>query len=201
MISGSPNSLAAPYNTNQLFWLTPPRDGWALYSPASFFFASADGARLVPAMSDEERFVSALTEAIGQYTGYSCVSGLQGILDKLTADNTPPAPRYPQIGDTNVRGRVVEVFDAPWFITRQQSTPPPWWSKPWTPVWMGIVITDIGSNGYSTPPANLVEADSGEVGQFRFQFSNGSAVVFGACTFDIVASAIGMPMATSVKPA
>jgi hypothetical protein len=45
---------------DSLYWVGGAPDGPGLYSPASFFFSSSDGARLVPAMGDEARFLTAL---------------------------------------------------------------------------------------------------------------------------------------------
>lgn len=177
---------------DDLYWMTPPRDAGGPYNKDCFWFPSGDGSRLVPATDDEQKFITELGEAIASLSGFACVPGLQSILDDLTADLTPPPARYPAIGDTRVRGRVVRVFDAPGFLQEQSLTPPAGWTpapppapQEWIPAWTGIVIADIAANGYSTPPAQLVEASSSDVKKFRFQFKSTSPVSCGACTFDI----------------
>lgn len=188
MIVTNLTNVQYPLSLTDSYWLQAPRDGAPFYSPTSFYFASADGSRLVPAMADEERFITVLTTEIASLAGFSCVPGLQSILDKLTADNTPPAPRYPSIGDTNVNGRVEVVYSGPAFIQLQSrsATPPPGWQGPWQgPLWFGQIVADIAANGYSAPPARLVEAYSDEIGQFRFAFKMSTAVQCGPCTFSI----------------
>jgi hypothetical protein len=204
MICVSQKSLSYPLDPEQLYWLQSPPSGPAFYSAASFYFASSDSSRLVPALADEERFITALTSEIASLAGFSCVPGLQALLDELTADNTPPAPRYPSVGDTNVLGCVVRVFDAPGFLIQQSPTPPPGWTPPplpapqvWVPTWSGIVRADLAANGYDTPPATLVEAWSDEIGQFVFQFRSTTAVRCGACTFTI-SQGQNAPIATDV---
>ena len=186
MIVTTRSNLKFPLaDVDSLYWLQAPPSGPSFYSAPSFFFASADGSQLTPAMNDEQRFLAALTDAISSYSGYGFVPGLQTILDELQADLTPPAPRYPQVGDTSVRGRIVMIYDGPWFTMLQSSTPPSWWSGPWSgPRFCGIIVADIESNNYTTPDANLVAA--GQLyGAFRFSFRVPNSVQCGACTFDI----------------
>lgn len=198
MISASLINLKYPLDTNALYWVPQQPSGPALYSPASFYFASADGSRLVPAMSDEERFITALTTEIASLAGFSCLPGLAALLDDLIADNTPAAPIYPQIGDTGVYG-FASVYDFGRFLDFASPTAPSWWwpngdrtaaQAAWAekyPMWMGQINVQIGGgNPYSTPPARLVENWSNEIGTWRMAFRSSSSVVSGRVRFDIV---------------
>src|ERR1700728_1348918 len=158
MISANQNTLVAPFDASQLYWIMSAPSGATFYSPASFYFASADGSRLVPAMQDETRFIAALTDAVAQYAGYSFAPGLQKILDALTADNTPPAPVYPQIGDTNVLGTLGDVSIFP---AQPHANPPV------PQMYFAMVEAEVEGNGYTTPDANAMAA--GEIPQFRFR--------------------------------
>ena len=173
-------------DSDALFWVSGAPDSGGPYSPTCFFFSSADGMRLIPATSDLPRLIAALTSFISSYPTASCTAGLQSIVDALTADNNPPAARYPTIGDTGVLGRVVELFSAPWFKLMQSANPPVGWTGTWLgPLWFGICVADIASNNYSTPPADLVA--SGQLyNAFRFRFKSATAVQCGRCKFDIV---------------
>jgi len=205
MISANRNSLTYPL-VDDLYWLSPGRDGAPLYSPASFYFVSADGSRLVPAMSDEPRFLAALATEINNLTGFACAPGLQTILDALEADNTPPAPRYPAVGDTGVYGRAKVFGDegpngfGAVFFWYQQTNVPDWylpsvprniaqqsWSRRF-PIWAGWVDVSIGDgNSYSTPDANLVASGSTEIGVWRYlQFKQRTPVTSGRVRFDII---------------
>jgi hypothetical protein len=175
VISASINNVAAPFDTNELYWIALGACRPARYSPASFFFASSDGSRLVPAMNDQARFISALAEAIGSFSSFEFVVGLQELLNDLTAPNVP-APRYPQVGDIGVSGAVIFAVRLTTYFPGV-GVPPPWINLP--PIWVGAIQADIAANNYSTPPAN---ADI----QFKFQFRSDTEVGAGdAVTFDI----------------
>jgi hypothetical protein len=195
MISANRANLSYPLDTTQLFWIAPARDAAGPYNPSCFYFASPDGARLVPAMLDETRFLAALSDAITTYAGYSFVPGLQQIYDALTADLTPPAPRYPSAGDTGVKGEIMQVFTGAFWTAQQSPTPPTGWqdpiwngtewvSNPWIATWRGLLTVAILANGYSTPPATLQESGT-PVMQKWMRFKATSAVVCGPCRFDI----------------
>jgi hypothetical protein len=192
MISAAAQNLRAPFDRTALYWISPPRESWSLYSPAAFFFASDDGARLVPAMKDELRFISALTTAITDLAEFDCVDGLEKILAQITAvDAPPPPPRYPSVGDTGVSGVVEGVG---YFLARRKDADTGQWVRD-IPTWAGFVRADIAANGYSTPPAN--ERDDYA---FRICFSTGIEVSNGqAVTFNIEQGTYA-PMATNVVP-
>jgi hypothetical protein len=196
MICATAQNVAPPYDTSELYWLQPGRDSWPLYSSSAFFFASEDGSRLVPAMQDEERLVSALTTAITDFVGLDCVSGLQSVLDALTASQSVPAPRWPSVGDTGVLG-IVE------FVTGPIITPLVFKEHPGAPMWVGHVRAFFAQNGfdYTQPDATRVEAGSPDIGQFNFQFTNLSALTKAqTVAFDIVSGPYA-PMASNLRSA
>jgi hypothetical protein len=174
MLCVSAKNAVAPFDVTQLYWVQ--NKGLAATNPAAFFFASADGSRLVPAIYDEERFLAALTDAVGQFADYPFVFGLQQLLDILTASAEPPAPVYPAAGDADVSGSVL------WVVQLTKYIPDPWFPPPWVdlpPIWVGVVLADIAANGYSTPPANSNI-------QFQFLFRSTSEICAGqAAHFDI----------------
>jgi hypothetical protein len=165
MICADLQNLRAPF-ADDLYWINPPRDAWALYSPASFFFSNADGSALVPAIKSRARLIDALTVTISDLAGFSCVSGLQKVLDDLAAVDVVPVPRYPSVGDvcTGVVARVGYFLGfrrVDGVLVRD------------VPTWAGFIQVDIAANNYSTPPS-----DGGDYG-FRLCFSNHTEVVQG----------------------
>jgi len=187
---------------DSLYWVSGAPDSAGPYAASCFFFSSADGMRLIPATSNVPALVDALNSIIADNPTAAFAPGLQTIVNQLTADNAPPPPRYPQIGDTGVKGVVLTVYDGPWFEELRSPTPPPGWGDPtkWKgPLWCGIVVADVEANNYSTPPAVLVE--SGPLTNvFRFQFKSPTEVVVGPCTFSIVQGE-NVAVAADVVPA
>lgn len=190
MICASAKNVAAPFAQDQLYWLALGAARADRFNPASFFFASPDGSTLQPALLDMPRFITALSDVIHCFPSAPFSVGLQDLLAKLTADITPPAPVYPCVGDTAIKGKVLWVvsFQSWKAIPGQQ---PPW---PLFTVWAGHVVADIEANDYSTPPAN---SDI----PFIFQFSSLASLCPGQrVTFDL-AQGKGAAYATNVQPA
>jgi hypothetical protein len=164
---------------DDLYWVPGSRDSGSLYSASNFYFPSADFSRLIPATTPA--LVSALQSFIASNPTASCTPGLQAIVDALTASENAPAPRYPEVGDRNVKGVIefaVGPLEIPHFTPGQPTV--------YTQIWAGHVRADIAENGYDTPPATLVEAWDPSVGLFTLQFSSTTALTQGqAVTFTI----------------
>ncbi|MFZ3277622.1 MAG: hypothetical protein WA182_12035 [Candidatus Sulfotelmatobacter sp.] len=191
MICASAQNVAAPFAQNQLYWLSLGACRADRFNPASFFFASPDGSTLQPALLDTPRFITALTDVISYFPSAPFSIGLQELLAELTADLTPPAPVYPQPGDTGVIGKVLLVRAFNYFkynpATMKQDIP--------IQSWIGLVLAEIEANEYSTPPAY------GECPPFIFQFSSTMALVCGQrVVFDIAQDRF-VPYAKNVQPA
>jgi hypothetical protein len=166
--------------SDDLYWVPGGRDSGPLYSASNFYFASADGSRLVPALSDKQRFITALTTEIAAIAGFSCVPGLQAILDALTESNTPPVPRYPQVGDVDILG---VVLGAGKLVTLPDGVSVPSGLNPFCGGAVQVLIQQDGFV-YDTPPAHFVETGSDEIGHWRlgaeagFQMCRGQLVRF-----------------------
>jgi hypothetical protein len=191
MICASAQNVAAPFAQDQLYWISLGACRADRFNPASFYFASPDGSTLLPAQNDLPRFITALTDVIACFPSAPFSIGLQDLLAELTADSTPPAPVYPEPGDTGVSGTVLLVRPFNYFkynpVTNKRDIP--------VESWIGLVQADIEANGYSTPPAY------GECQPFIFQFSSATAVQCGqAVTFDLVQGQFSA-YATNVNPA
>lgn len=191
MICASAKNVAAPFAQDQLYWLALGAARADRFNPASFFFASPDGSTLQPALLDTARFIVALTDVIACFPSAPFSIGLQELLAALTADLTPPAPVYPQAGDTGVKGKVLLARAFNFYkynpVTMKKDI--------FVVSWIGLVLADIEANEYSTPPAY------GECVPFIFSFNSTTLVECGQrVTFDLAQGNFA-PYATNVNPA
>jgi hypothetical protein len=153
-----------------------------LASDSRTFWLSDDWGKARPAAQQAVVFKQLLEAEIPAAPTALFAAFLQNALDVLNTSEVPPAPRYPQVGD-HCSGLVIWV----------QATLKQNWvdgtNVPY-PIWVGQVQTDIGANGYSTPPANDEPPD------FRFSFASTTPVGAGAAVRFVITQGRYAPFAT-----
>jgi hypothetical protein len=177
------NALTYPLDTSQLYWITlTGRSGMG----TNFFFASDDGSRLTKALDDLPRFTAALQDAIAQFSVLPCATILQDVYDTLIAQDSPPPLRFPAVGDTNVRGKIIRIFGGKFWRAVPNRNPDGTRAPGTHREWGGTIWIYLAANGYSTPCCDWPSYSAGSFIVLTFisltELCDGQEVLFDIAT-------------------